>query len=109
MYGMKVVVIGGTGHIGSFLCPQLVEAGCGVVCVRRGLRRPYQESRFWREIEIHELDRNVEESGGRFGAAIASLDADAVVDLTCYMPDVAQQLVDALRGRVKRFIYCGTI
>lgn len=25
MHGMKVVVIGGTGHIGSYLCPQPVE------------------------------------------------------------------------------------
>ncbi|MBO0725897.1 MAG: hypothetical protein J2P52_09880 [Blastocatellia bacterium] len=41
LHGMKVVVIGGTGHIGSYLCPQLVEAGCGVVCVSRGLRSPY--------------------------------------------------------------------
>jgi nucleoside-diphosphate-sugar epimerase len=86
---MRVAVIGGTGHIGSYLCPQLVEAGCGVVCISRGLRSPYLESRLWKEIEFHELDRNVEESKGQFGEVIASLDADAVVDLTCYMPDSA--------------------
>jgi nucleoside-diphosphate-sugar epimerase len=109
MRGMRIVVIGGTGHIGSYLCPQLVEAGYSVVCVSRGLRSPYQESKFWREIEFHELERNAEESKGRFGEAIASLDADAVVDLTCYLPDSAHQLVDALRGRVKHFVHCGTI
>ena len=30
---MRVLVIGGTGHIGTYLSPQLVEAGHTVVCV----------------------------------------------------------------------------
>ena len=39
---MQVVVIGGTGHIGTYLSPQLVEAGHAVTCVSRGLREAYQ-------------------------------------------------------------------
>ena len=30
---MRVVIIGGTGHIGSFLTPRLVEAGHSLTCV----------------------------------------------------------------------------
>ena len=34
---MRVAVIGGTGHIGSYLTPMLVEAGHSVTCVSRGV------------------------------------------------------------------------
>jgi len=36
---MRVVIIGGTGHIGSFLTPRLVEAGHALTCVSRGMKR----------------------------------------------------------------------
>ena len=42
---MRTVIIGGTGHIGSFLTPRLVEAGHTVICVSRGLKQPYQAHR----------------------------------------------------------------
>ncbi len=32
---MKVIVIGGTGHIGTYLIPRLVKAGHDVICVSR--------------------------------------------------------------------------
>lgn len=38
---MRVVVIGATGHIGSYLIPRLVEAGHAVVGICRGQRNPY--------------------------------------------------------------------
>ncbi|MFD2357599.1 NAD-dependent epimerase/dehydratase family protein [Nonomuraea ferruginea] len=38
---MRVVVIGASGHIGTYLVPRLVEAGHDVVAVSRGTRRPY--------------------------------------------------------------------
>ena len=44
-------------------------------------------------------DRDVEEAAGRFGQRIAALDAQAVIDLTCYRQESAQQLVEALSGR----------
>jgi len=37
----KAVVIGATGHIGSFLVPELVRAGYDVVAMSRGNRAPY--------------------------------------------------------------------
>src|SRR5436305_168839 len=101
---MRVVVIGGTGHIGSYLTPLLAEAGHTVICVSRGQRRPYREHVAWSRIEHRILDRIAEESRGAFGALIAGLDAEAVIDLTCYNLSSAQQLVDALRGRIRRFL-----
>lgn len=47
---MKVIVIGGTGHIGSFLIPLLVQAGHEVVIVAGG-RRPVPQTKDWKSVE----------------------------------------------------------
>lgn len=106
---MRIVVIGGSGHIGSYLSPMLVEAGHTVTCVSRGLRQPYQAHAAWSRIGHCALDRTVEESRGEFGRTIADLNAETVIDLTCYALSSAEQLVNALRGRVRHFVHCGTI
>lgn len=106
---MRIVVIGGSGHIGSYLSPMLTEAGHQVTCVSRGLRQPYQTHEAWSRIGQVVLDRAELEARGEFGRSIVELDADAVVDITCFTPDSAEQLVNALRGRVRHFLHCGTI
>ncbi|WP_411229123.1 NAD-dependent epimerase/dehydratase family protein [Niallia taxi] len=40
---MKVVIIGGCGHIGSYLVPKLVKAGNEVINISRGKSKPYKE------------------------------------------------------------------
>ena len=106
---MRVIVIGGSGHTGTYLCPQLVEAGHSVVCVSRGNRRPYVAHAAWEGVEHTALDRAAEESRGEFGQRISELNGDAVIDITCYTQESAVQLVEALRGRVQLFLHCGTI
>jgi nucleoside-diphosphate-sugar epimerase len=106
---MRVAIIGGTGHIGSYLTPMLVEAGHEVICVCRGVRQPYREHPAWRSIKYLRIDRAAEEQAGNFGGRIAELDAETVIDLTCYHPSSAEQLVNALRGRVGHLLHCGTI
>jgi nucleoside-diphosphate-sugar epimerase len=106
---MRVAIIGGTGHIGSFLTPRLFDAGHAVICISRGIKAPYREHAAWRAIERVEIDRAAEETAGNFGGRIAELDAEVVIDLTCYRLESAQHLVEALRGRVGHFIHCGTI
>src|SRR5450756_393443 len=106
---MRMVVIGGTGHIGTFLTPMLVEAGNEVVCVSRGMRAPYHENAAWSEGRRAKVDRTEEEAAGSFGGRIAALDADVVIDLTCYTLESAKQLLEALRGRVGHFLHCGSI
>src|SRR5262249_50514505 len=106
---MRVIVIGGTGHIGTYLCPRLVEAGHDVVSVSRGQRRPYTENPLWDRVACVPLDRQAEESTGSFGVRIAELAPEAVIDITCYNLPSARQLVEALRGKLKHFLHCGTI
>jgi uncharacterized protein YbjT (DUF2867 family) len=38
----RVVIIGGSGHVGTYLVPRLVAAGFEVVNVSRGKRAAYQ-------------------------------------------------------------------
>jgi nucleoside-diphosphate-sugar epimerase len=106
---MRVIIIGGTGHIGTYLSPRLVEAGHSVVCVSRGQSRPYRDHGAWRKISIVEMDRTAEEGRGEFGERIGRLEPDVVIDLTCYEPESAAQLVEAVKGRVQHFLSCGTI
>jgi nucleoside-diphosphate-sugar epimerase len=106
---MRVVIIGGTGHIGTYLSPRLVEAGHDVTCVSRSRREPYRPHDAWQHINRVQLDRAAEESARTFGQRIADLQPDVVIDLTCYTTESARQLVEALRGRLQHFLHCGTI
>ena len=106
---MRVVIIGGSGHIGSYLTPRLVEAGHAVVCVSRGQRQPYVQHGAWNSVARVALDRAAEEAAGTFASRIRELEPECVIDLTAYTLESTQQLVDALRGRVQQFLHCGTI
>ena len=106
---MRVAIIGGTGHIGSYLTPRLAEAGHSVLCVTRGLKTPYRDHSAWKFIENVLVDRSAEEAAGNFGERIASLDPEVVIDLTCYTPESSEQLTTSLLGRIEHFIHCGTI
>ncbi len=39
---MRVIVIGGSGHIGTYLTPRLVQGGYETVVVSRNQRQPYR-------------------------------------------------------------------
>jgi nucleoside-diphosphate-sugar epimerase len=105
----RVVVIGATGHIGTYLVPRLVRGGYEVVAVSRGERAPYHDSPEWRSVQRVTADRDAEDAAGTFGARIAELRPDAVVDLICFTPESARQLVDALRPSRPLLLHCGTI
>jgi nucleoside-diphosphate-sugar epimerase len=106
---MRVVVIGGSGHIGTYLVPQLVEAGHTVINVSRGQREPYHIHPAWQVVQQVAVDRAVEESMGVFGPRIRDLQADAVIDLICFTLDSARHLVEALRGQVQHYVCCSTL
>ena len=106
---MRVVVIGGTGHIGTFLVPRLVDGGHEVIVGSRGAREPYLPSPAWSSVRRIEIDRAAEDAAGTFGARIAALEPDAVVDLICFTPESAKQLVDALQPRRTLLLHCGSM
>lgn len=106
---MRIVVIGGTGHIGTYLVPRLVRAGHEVVSVSRGDRSPYTPSPEWDQVERVRADREAEDRDGVFPGRIADLGADVVVDLVCFTVASATALVEALRGRTGQLLHCGSI
>ena len=105
----RIVVIGGSGHVGSYLLPALVRRGHEVLNVSRGTASPYREHAAWEAIEQVAVDRKAEEAEGRFGARIADLNADIVVDMISFELEGAQQLVEALRGKIEHYLFCSSI
>jgi nucleoside-diphosphate-sugar epimerase len=106
---MRIVVIGGSGHVGSFLVPRLVRAGHEVVNLTRGGRAPYVDDEAWSDVEHLRIDRAAEDAAGTFGKRVESLQAEVVVDMICFTPASASALVDALRGQVGHLLHCGSI
>ena len=106
---MRIVVSGGSGHVGSFLVPRLVRAGHDVISLTRGASAPYVDDEAWSEVEQMQVDRAAEDATGTFGQRVAALEADVVVDMICFTPESAVALVEALRGRSGHLVHCGTI
>jgi nucleoside-diphosphate-sugar epimerase len=106
---MHILVIGGTGHIGSFLVPRLVSLGHEVTVAARGQRGPYVPHAAWQFVKRLMVDRQVMENDGTFGREMLKLRPDVVMDLTCYTQASAQQLVEALRSEVQLLVHCGTV
>lgn len=105
----RVIVIGATGHIGTYLVPRLVDGGHEVIAVSRGTRGPYRASPQWDAVTRVTADREAEDAAGTFGARMAELRPEAVIDLICFTETSARQLVEALRPSRPLLVHCGTI
>lgn len=106
---MRVVIIGGKGHVGTYLVPRLVESGHEVICISRNRREPYQPHGAWTQVQMVEIDRDQADQQGTFGQQIAALAPDVVIDMICFTLDSARQITEALEGKVQHFLHCGTI
>jgi nucleoside-diphosphate-sugar epimerase len=106
---VRIVIIGGSGHVGTYLVPMLVEAGHHVVNVSRGQAKPYTPDAAWASVETVVADRKTEEAAGTFGPRIAALRADVVIDMISFTLLSTNHLVQSLWGRIEHFLHCGTI
>jgi nucleoside-diphosphate-sugar epimerase len=106
---MRVVIIGGSGHVGTYLVPRLVDAGYEVINVSRSQREPYQAHGAWRTVQQVKVNREEEDAQGVFGPRLRDLEPDIVIDMICFTLASAQQIVECLRGQVQHFLHCGTI
>lgn len=106
---MKTVVIGGSGHIGSYLIPKLIHAGHQVVNISRGKSKPYTADPIWREAESLVLDRQ-QHAKGVFEQKIAELNADIVVDLINFSLDDTKTMTQALQNtNLSHYLFCSSI
>jgi hypothetical protein len=73
-----------------------VDGGHEVIAVSRGGREPYHPNPQWNAVTRVTADRDAEDAAGTFGARIAALRPDVLIDLICFTAPSAGQLVDAL-------------
>jgi len=107
---MKILVVGGTGHIGSYLVPRLVMAGHQVRVVARHPQPQYTDARLcWQQVEWITADRRAEEEEGTWKQRMEGIEADVVVDLICFTPEQNQLMCEAFKSRIRHFLHCGTI
>ena len=96
---MRVMVIGGTGHIGGFLVPQLVASGHEVLVATRG-RKAVPAGADWEKVTVLTVpDADVP-------AFLASHRAAALIDI---VQSRATGTYEALRATCGHFIWCGSL
>lgn len=105
----RIAIIGGSGHVGTYLVPRLVTIGHHVMNISRGTAKPYRPHAAWSRVEQVKVDRAAEDADGKFGARIAELKPDIVVDMIAFELDSVKQIVEALRGKIEHYIFCSSI
>lgn len=104
---MKVIVIGASGHIGTYLVPQLVKGGFDVVAITRGKSKTYVSDSAWNYVENVYLDRNNDED---FAEKIAKLNGDVVVDLINFDIEDTKKMVAALKDtNLSHYLFCSSV
>lgn len=107
---MRVLVIGGTGHIGSYLVPRLMMGGHEVHVVARRPQPQYTDPRLgWPGVTWIVADRTAEEQSDAWAQRMAGIEVDVVMDLICYEPQQNEIMYEAFRGRIRQLIHCGTV
>ena len=103
---MKVVVLGGCGHIGTYLVPMLVRAGYEVTNVTRGQSKPYEEDPAWADVDAVQMDR---EKTPDFAEKIAQMQPDVVVDLINFHLRETEAMVTALKASpCSHYLFCSS-
>ncbi len=107
---MHILVVGGTGHIGSYLVPRLVMAGHDVTVVARHPHPRHADSRLgWETVRWVVADRLAEEQTDAWINRMRAMSADVVIDVVAYDPEQNRRMVEAFRNRIRQFIHIGTI
>ena len=103
----KVVVLGSTGYIGSYLVPMLVKHDFEVVAVSRGKSQPYIQDYAWENVQNIRLDRTKNKN---FAKAIAQIKADVVIDLINFDVSETKKMVAASKDTpLSQYVYCSSI
>lgn len=101
---MKVFIIGGSGFISGRLTQMLLDEGHRVTILTRGLSRTT-----FRGDERLERVSGDRRSARSILQAVESATFDAAFDMIAYDADDSRSAVNALKGRVGRFIHCSTV
>ncbi|MEH7122617.1 NAD-dependent epimerase/dehydratase family protein [Bacillus sp. JJ1503] len=97
----RVLVLGGTQFFGKKLVMKLLQNGDKVTVATRGIT----PDPFGDQVERLKLDRRNKES---IDDALAGRQWDIVYDQTCQSPLEVQYILEALTGKVRRYIFTST-
>jgi nucleoside-diphosphate-sugar epimerase len=104
---MKIVVIGGYGHIGSYLVPKLIKLGHEVSVISRHQHKPYIDDWAWGKAKFVELDRGDQE---RFTKKLIDINADIVIDLVNFDIQDTKITVKALKQtKLSHYLFCSSV
>ena len=94
----KAIVIGGYGHIGSYLVPKLVEeGGYEVTVISRGNKKPYNAHLpVWDKVKSVQCDRRKMAAEHKFGAMIAEMKPDLIFDAVSYNTEEIKELCEPI-------------
>jgi len=95
---MRVLVMGGTQFNGLALVHELAQTGHEVVILNRGQTEadlPFGVERVFADRTNHDQMREV----------LGAVDVDAVIDVSAYLPEDVELMVDIFRGRIAHYIF----
>jgi len=103
---MKVVVIGGAGHIGTYLVPMLMKAGYETVVITRSMSQPYEDCPEWHRVERVLMDR---EKDPQFIDKLKAMQPDIIVDLVNFNVAETRKIVENFKdSRLSHYLYCSS-
>lgn len=102
---MRVAVIGGTGHIGRFLCPLLVEDGHEVTALARG-QTPPPALPGWERVSLARVDYQP----APLGAALSALQPEVLIDILGFgVPGTFEAAYQAVAPTCRQLMVCGSL
>lgn len=99
---MNILVVGGTLDFGKITVRRLLERGDSVTVYSRGNARPD----FWNDVD-HIIGDRTDHAG--FVKALRGKSYDAVVDNVAYRVEDVKAVIDALKGRVGKYLVSSTV
>jgi nucleoside-diphosphate-sugar epimerase len=103
---MRVCVIGGTGHIGKFLCPALVAQGHEVTALARGVT-PVPAGGGWEKVRRVACSY---QPGPELEGLMGELAPEALVDIMGFGgPGVWESIARGLPGSCRQVVACGSV
>ncbi len=98
---MRILIIGGTNHIGPYLVKRLVERGDQVTVVNRGHRNEQLPAAAERvQADIYQA--------GALAAAVGSRTFDAAIQMIAGSVAGPQAVLEPLHGQIGRYLQCGS-
>ena len=92
---MKIIVIGASGHVGSYLIKELVHDGHEIIAIMRGNRMPYgYDKDVWENVKVVNMSRD-DLYNTDF---IENANADVICDLIAFDLDGVKKIVSKIKN-----------